>query len=115
MKSRTPNTTWVSASAALVAVLCCAGCAGEVELVEVNVLDDDLRIEAILSTCNANLDVDLSESRTTVKITAKNNDRAIFSTGGDDCQDVATFELDEPLGERAVVDGDGDEVKVNRP
>ena len=88
-------------------VLLLAGCAGNARVVEVRATDDPVVFDIIVDTCNADLDTTVTETGGEVVIDVEDPDHALFDTGGDDCQDLVTIELDEPLGDRPVVLADG--------
>jgi hypothetical protein len=88
-------------------VLVLAGCAGDARVVEVRATDDPAVLDVFVDTCNADLNTTVTETGEEVVIDVEDSDRALFDAGGDDCQDLVTIELDEPLGERSVVLADG--------
>ena len=66
--------------------------------------DAPLVFEAGPASCNQNPHVKVHETATTVTLTAA-RDRS-FCGGVGDCQDIVEFRLDEPLGDRRLIDGD---------
>ena len=52
------------------------------------------------------------ESATEVVLSVRNNDRRLFDTGGDDCQDAMRVLLDAPLGDRRFRLDDGPQLAV---
>jgi len=62
---------------------------------------DSMRVEFSVDTCNQNPQVSIVETATEVRftVTAARNDG-----DSDDCLDTAEVTLDEPLGDRMVVD-----------
>lgn len=62
-----------------------------------------------LNTCNEeSTQVTVIELKNAVIVTAR-TDRS-FSCGGDDCSDTRPVNLDEPIGDRLVVDSDDNEI-----
>jgi hypothetical protein len=97
---------------ALAAVVATAGCRADAHVVEVLPTEQPDEFDVIVDTCNADLDVGVDESPTEVVLSARNNDRRLFDTGGDDCQDAVRIELDAPLGDRTFRLDDGSELAV---
>ena len=56
--------------------------------------------------------VRVDEADGEVVVSVRNNDRALFITGGDDCQDLVAVELESPLGDRRLVLEDGSEITL---
>ena len=97
-------------SAILVAALALvlAGCSTNPEITEVYLRSDGVTIEVGVNTCNADLNAVVVESDTTVKmtITAENDTT-------DDCADSIAITLDQPMGDRQLINGStGDVVDV---
>ena len=99
----------------LVAAACAgllAGCTAPVAIQRVTVSADQMRLEVIVNTCNADVQPMVEETGDAVSITIIDN-RPRFETGHDDCQDSFIVPLDEPLGGRAIVGNSaGDEIEV---
>ncbi len=86
---------------ALTALL--SACSSPVTIVGVGVSADGTVLTLSLSACNADLTVDYSVDDEAVMILVQERGSFIGS-GGDDCADEYTILLDEPLGDRAVID-----------
>jgi len=83
---------------------------------EVWVVDDELALDVILDTCNAEVSVDVDEYDDRVVIRGTHHDWYRYLVGSDDCQDVVRVELERPLGDRRVMNSSGgDEIAVIRP
>jgi hypothetical protein len=100
------------AVAVLLAAGVLAGCRADAEVAEILATDQPDAFDVIVDTCNADLDVSVDESATEVVIVVRNNDRTLFPTGGDDCQDAVRVELDAPLGDRAIRLADGRDITI---
>lgn len=66
---------------------------------------DDYRIAMSLATCNGLLDVGVAESSDKVEVTVRDFRKLIPRLSGDDCDDRVIVELQEPLGQRLLIDG----------
>jgi type IV pilus biogenesis protein CpaD/CtpE len=86
-------------------------CSSDATIDEVWVLDDGRTLDVVVNTCNADVDIDVESSPDSIVVRATNDDVNLFGTG-DDCQDVVRFQLDEEVGHRTIVDGDGTELTV---
>jgi hypothetical protein len=64
-----------------------------------------------VNTCNEDsTSVSVVESDREIVVTAST--RARFGcSGGDDCSDLRSVQLGEPLGDRRIVDEDGNEIR----
>ena len=71
----------------------------------------DATLQLTIDACDADDNrADAALSKTEVVITVTTDD----PVGGDDCADVLTVDLTEPLGDRAVVDrSTGEEVTIS--
>lgn len=75
-----------------------------------SVSDDEMQLVVEVNTCNqSSTEVAVSESDDLVVVTASTG--LSLSCGGDDCSDGRTVDLSEPVGDRRIVDGDGEEVR----
>ncbi len=85
---------------------------GEVSVVEAELRDDSLLVLS-LDSCNGDPDVSvLEENDDQVRVEAVASSTPFG--GGDDCLDVVEVRLQQPLGNRVVVDAhSGDEVSVS--
>ncbi len=88
---------------ALVTATVAGACSQPVSIVQVTLSGDETRLEIVFDSCNAPLDVDVTESADAVTISVDRIDRELLS--GDDCQDVRIHQLSAALGDRPVVDG----------
>ena len=103
-KSRTVS-SFVAAGLLLAA--CSTSTAGP-QIVAGYVSVDGLTIELEVDTCNANLVADVTESAATVEVVV-----AAANDTGDDCLDGIAITLEEPLGDRDLIDrSDGETVQV---
>ncbi len=88
-------------------------CSGrtDAEVQEVSVQNDGVTLVFQVNTCNEDsTSVSVAESDTEIVVTAST--RASFGcSGGDDCSDPRPVELDEPLGDRQILDAGGNEVR----
>jgi hypothetical protein len=99
----------------LLGLLSLTGCRGQPTIMEVWATDDDLVIEVILDTCNADVSVDVVEYDDRVVVRATNHDAHLIDTGSDDCRDGVRVDLEKPLGDRRVTDSSGVEIVVTQP
>ena len=88
-------------------VLFAAGCAGsgggDAEIAEIRQTDDPRVLEVSVNTCNADLTPDITETSDDVTLSITQQNNAV----GDDCQDSIRIELDQPLGDRTILQSDG--------
>jgi hypothetical protein len=88
-----------------------SACSGrtDVEVQEVSVQNEGATLVFQVNTCNEDsTSVSVVESDTEIVVTATT--RAGFGcSGGDDCSDPRSVQLDEPLGDRQILDEDGNE------
>jgi hypothetical protein len=105
-----------AAGCALVGALALAGCGpneqrGPVTLTTAT-LEAPARLRIEVPSCNGNpevTDLDQADDAVTVEVTTTTRRE------GDDCLDAVTIDLDEPLGDRHLIDGkSGDELAVAR-
>jgi hypothetical protein len=98
---------------AIVLVGVSSACSGrtDAEVQAVSVQNDGASLVFQVNTCNEDsTSVSVVESDTEIVVTAST--RASFGcSGGDDCSDPRPVELDEPLGDRQILDADGNEVR----
>ncbi len=71
---------------------------------------EETTLELGVATCNATLTTEVVEAADTVTITVTAEDTTTF-----DCQDSTEVVLDEPLGQRQVIDGSTGEVVALTP
>jgi len=104
------------ATAASVVVVALAGllsgCRADANAAEVLATDEPDVLEVIVDTCNADLDVTFEETADEVVVKVRNNDRELFDTGGDDCQDAVRIDLAAPLGDRRLIGEDGRQITL---
>ena len=90
-----------------------SACSGrpDAEVQEVSVQNDGASLVFQVNTCNEDsTSVSVVESDTEIVVTAST--RARFGcSGGDDCSDPRRVELGEPLGDRQILDEDGNEIR----
>ncbi len=91
------------AGIALLATMVACGNSQPVSIVQVTVSGDETRLEIVVDSCNASLDVDVAESDEAVAISVSRIDRDLFSGG--DCQDLRILQLGGVLAGRPVIDG----------
>ncbi len=88
-------------------------CSGrtDAEVQEVSVQDEGTTLVFQVNTCNEDrTSVSVVESDTEIVVTAST--RTSFGcSGGDDCSDPRSVQLDEPLGDRQILDEDGNEIR----
>lgn len=98
--------------AAVIVVGIPTACSGrtDVEVQGVSIDDDGTTLAFGVNTCNeSSTEVSLDVSGDVVVVTAST--RSEYGCGGqDDCQDARTVELDEPIGDRRIVDSEGNEI-----
>ncbi len=92
-------------------LLVLTGVTADVAAVEAQASVTGDRIRLLLDSCNADLDIQVAESPSQVRVTVRRPDVVRF--GGDDCQDIAILTLDEPLASRELVDASGTSVWVS--
>lgn len=72
---------------------------------------DHLRL--VVNTCGGHPELDLLREQTQVVVVAVVSTRTFGGPGGMDCQDLVEVQLQEPLGDRRLVDATtGDEIAV---
>ncbi len=80
-----------------------SACSSPVTIQEISASPDGTVLSLLLSACNADLVVDYSVDDEAVMILVQERGSFIGS-GRDDCSDEYTIVLDEPLGDRIVID-----------
>lgn len=80
---------------------------------EVRVIDE-LVLEVILDTCNADVSVDVEENDDRIVVEARYHDWYRFLFARNHCQDLVPVNLEKPLGDRVVTGPSGDEIAVIR-
>ena len=76
---------------------------GEVDVMEAKMQSPE-RLELVVASCNENPEVSLlreTEDDVQVRVIA---DYDFFAQSGDDCQDIVEVQLQDPLGDRVVID-----------
>ena len=111
-----PNRRWRRVSVVwLVGLVGLLGLTGCVDAVVHEVrTSDELTLEVILDTCNADVSVDVEEYDDRIVIHATHHDWYRYLTGSDDCQDGVCVDLERPLGDRRVTNSSGDEIVVTQ-
>ncbi|MDJ0663357.1 MAG: hypothetical protein QNJ75_02275 [Acidimicrobiia bacterium] len=89
---------------ALALTVLLSACSSPVTILGVGVSVDGTVLKLSLSACNANVTVDYSVDDEAVMILVQERGSFIGSGGDDDCADEYTIVLDEPLGDRVVID-----------
>jgi len=84
-------------------MLLLGGCSSPVTIQGVTASGDGTVLTLSLSSCNADLAVDYSEDEDALMILVQQRG-SLLALGGDDCNDLGTIVLDEPLGDRIVID-----------
>ena len=114
--SRQAPSTWRARSLVLGAIVIVgipSACSGstDVEVLEVSVQNEGATLVFQVNTCNEDsTSVSVVESDSEIIVTAST--RAGFGcSGGDDCSDPRSVQLDEPLGDRQILDADGNEIR----
>jgi hypothetical protein len=101
---------------AIVVVGVPSACSGrtDVEVQQVSVESEGTMLVFLVNTCNeASTEVSVNESDNEIVATASTSFG--YGCGGrDDCQDARSVKLDEPLGDRRIVDGTGNEIEILR-
>jgi hypothetical protein len=78
---------------------------------EVSVQNNGTTLVFQVNTCNDDsTSVSVATSDTEIVVTATTRDR-FGCGGGDDCSDPRSVQLDEPLGDRQILDADGQEIR----
>lgn len=89
-----------------------SGCRADANVDGILATDEPDVLEVVVDTCNADLDVTFNETSDEVVVKVRNNDRELFVTGGDDCQDAVRIDLDAPLGDRQLVLEEGRQITL---
>ena len=101
----------VIAGVALVGVPSACSSRTGVEIQEVRLENEGATLVFQVNTCNED-STELSIVESDDEIIATATTRTGYGCGArDDCSDPRTVELDAPLGDRRVVDGDGNEIR----
>lgn len=76
-----------------------AACSSTAQIFEAYVTEDGRELQLGVNSCNADLKVEVreDEERVAIRVTVRNDTM-------DDCMDGVTVALEEPLGERELVD-----------
>lgn len=109
---RAERTTSRSRLAVLLIVLVAApaACGSDApEVFGVSVREDGTVLEVEVQTCNDDsMSVEVAETDETIQLTTSRS--AQPSCGSDDCNDIRLLELDQPVGDRTIVDRRGNVV-----
>jgi hypothetical protein len=81
-------------------VAACGWISHSVEVIEARVSPDGLTIEVSVATCGAELTVEVREDAISVTVYAMARNES-----GGACTDTWSVELEEPLGNRRLIDG----------
>ena len=102
---------WACAISGLVML---GGCQVSVPVVEVWGSSDDRELEVAVDTCNRDPDVAALESEEEVRLQV--SVARSFALNSNSCRDAAKVVLDEPLGDRRVIDdSNGAELEAQEP
>ena len=88
---------------AIASVASLAGCSSPVTILGVGMSADGTVLTLSLSACSPDLVVDYSVDEEAVMILVRERGSFLGSDGGD-CVDEYTIVLDEPIGDRSVID-----------
>lgn len=89
-----------------------SACSYQPEIYSAKARDDGTTVGLEMNNCHGDYSVSVVESADEVRVRVTDN-RTPISLSGDDCSDVVTIELAEPLGDRRLVnDANGDPVSV---
>jgi len=91
------------AAIGVLSALLLAGCSSPVTIQGVTASGDGTVLTLSLSSCNADLAVNYSEDEDALMILVQERG-SLVALGGDDCNDLDTIVLGEPLGDRIVID-----------
>lgn len=107
----------LSIPSVVVLALMLSGCSSSsVEIRSAVASQDDTRVEVALTSCNADLVVDVTEDDEEVIVSVSDADAPLLRTGGDACDDHYVVQFERPLGGRDLVDGTtGQIVPILRP
>lgn len=95
----------------LVGVSSACGGRTDAEVQEVSVQNEGATLVFQVNTCNEDsTSVSVVESDSEIVVTAS-TPASFGCSGGDDCSDPRSVQLDERLGDREIVDGDGNEIR----
>jgi len=90
-----------------------SACSGrsDVDVLDVSVQDGGMTLDVGVDTCNeSTTEVSVTESEDTIVLTAET--QSGYGCGGaDDCNDIRVVDLADPVGERRIVDSNGDDVR----
>ncbi|HET7847277.1 MAG TPA: hypothetical protein VFL72_07260 [Acidimicrobiia bacterium] len=94
--------------AAVVLAVLMSACSNQVVIQEVLANGDGTTLNLGLASCGGTYEVDVVEAADSVQIRVQDQ-RSPISFGGDDCSDVWTVDLAEPLGGRDLIDASNGE------
>ena len=87
----------------LLPMLLLAGCSSPVTIQGVTASGDGTVLTLSLASCDADLAINYSENEEALMILVQQRG-SFIALGGEDCNDLDTIVLDEPLGDRTVID-----------
>ncbi|MCP4965496.1 MAG: hypothetical protein GY926_09695 [bacterium] len=94
-------------------VLLLSACSSDVEILSVTASGDGTRLELSLNSCNRTYDVSVEEADGVSVHVVDAKTESPVRLGGEDCGDVWTFTLAQPLDDRPLIDtATGREVPV---
>lgn len=86
-------------------------CSSDVDVIAVSMSADGMTLYVQLDICNGDASVEVEETAGEVVLRASSDEVSAFG-GGDDCADEVAVVLDQPLGNRRLVDPDGRDVAI---
>jgi hypothetical protein len=90
-----------------------SACSGrsDVDVLDVSVQDGGMTLDVGIGTCNeSSTEVSVIESEDTIVLAA--DTQSGYGCGGaDDCNDIRVVDLADPVGERRIVDSNGNDVR----
>jgi hypothetical protein len=90
-----------------------SACSSDVEILSAAASGDGTWLELSLNSCKRTYDVSVEEADGVSVHVVDANSKSPIQLGGEDCSDVWTFTLSEPLGDRPLLDtATGNEVPV---
>ncbi|WP_345459049.1 hypothetical protein [Nocardioides marinquilinus] len=89
-----------------------SGCSSTVSIIEARGEAGSATVRLVVASCHQDPVAEVEETGTEIRISIKPQ----RGGNGDECADALTVTLDEPVGDRALVDGDtGGRVRLKPP
>lgn len=102
---------WLAAALSVGLLTACGLTSNAVEFRSATRAPSDHELLLVTETCNATVGAEVQETESTITITLTAED----NTQGD-CRDLTRVQLDDPIGDRVLIDGSRDEpVPVKTP